>query len=117
MKKEKGYTGELEQDQMLFKSSEASESVEDLEKKKKREVIFEMALFLILGVLLGITIKTEAVKRITIGFNDYKVINGKNAYNTVDMKNKLDEQAKAAQPQAVQQQAEQQSQQQSAKPE
>ncbi|TSD02270.1 MAG: Uncharacterized protein Athens071425_63 [Parcubacteria group bacterium Athens0714_25] len=33
----------------------------------------ELALFLILGFLLGVMLKTEAVKKITIGFNDYLV--------------------------------------------
>ncbi len=66
------------------------ESPEDIEKKKKREVVFELALFLILGILLGITIKTEAVKRITIGFNDYKIVDGKQGYNFQEMENKLE---------------------------
>jgi hypothetical protein len=98
-----------EQVQTLFEFPEKEESAEDLEKKKKREVIFEMALFLVLGILLGITIKTEALKRITIGFNDYKIINGKNAYNISDMKNTLEEQAEAAQAQTAQQQVQQKS--------
>ena len=69
---------------------EPVESLEDIEKKKKREVVFELALFLILGILLGITIKTEAVKRITIGFNDYKIVDGKQGYNFQEMENKLE---------------------------
>ena len=98
-----------EHDQAPLEFSESEESEEYLAKKKKREVIFEMALFLILGILLGITIKTEAVKRITIGFNDYKVVDGKNAYNISDMKNRLEQQAQAAQSQGAQQQVQQQS--------
>ena len=77
--------------------SEPEESPEDIEKKKKREVVFEMALFLILGVLLGITIKTEAVKRITIGFNDYKMIEGKQGYNFKEMEKVLEQKATTAQ--------------------
>jgi len=42
-------------------------------KRGKREYYIELALFLILGILLGVAIKTEAVKRVTIGFNDYKM--------------------------------------------
>ena len=87
--------------QALYEFPEKKESVEDLEKKRKREVIFELALFLVLGILIGITVKTEAVKRITIGFGDYKITTGKNAYNIEDMKKNLEEQATAAQ--AVQQ--------------
>ena len=77
---------EFEQDQTLFEVPEKEESEEDLAKKKKREIIFEMVLFLVLGILIGITVKTEAVKRITIGFSDYKITTGKNAYNIEDMK-------------------------------
>jgi hypothetical protein len=86
-------------------SVEPMENTEETDKKKKREAIFEMALFLILGILLGITIKTESIKRITIGFNDYKIVNAKNAYDIEEIKNNLQKQAEAAQAaQAVQQQ-------------
>lgn len=100
---------ESKQGQSLFEFPENEENEEDLEKRKKREVIFEMVLFLVLGILLGITIKTEAVKRITIGFNDYKIINGQNAYNVSDMQNKLEQQAEVVQSQATQQQVQQNS--------
>lgn len=106
---EKEKSKEAKHNQAPLEFPESEESEEDLAKKKKREVIFEMALFLILGILLGITIKTEAVKRITIGFNDYKVVNGKNAYNISDMKNRLEQQAQSAQSQGAQQQVQQQS--------
>lgn len=76
-------------------SSELLENEEEIEKKKKREVLFELALFLILGILLGITIKTEAVKRITIGFNDYKTAGGESAYNFDEIKKGLEQQAAA----------------------
>lgn len=78
---------------------------ENSDKKKKREVIFELVLFFILGVLIGITVKTEAVKRITIGFNDYKLANGKAAYNIEEIKKELEQQAAAIQ--AVQQEQQQ----------
>ncbi|MFA6047838.1 MAG: hypothetical protein WCV59_05185 [Parcubacteria group bacterium] len=42
-------------------------------KRGKRDYYIELALFLILGILLGVAIKTEAVKKVTIGFNDYKM--------------------------------------------
>jgi len=104
---EKEKVEDLKPGQTLLGFPEKEESEEDLAKKKKREVIFEMVLFLVLGILLGITIKTEAVKRITIGFNDYNIVNGINSYNISDMKNKLNKQAEAAQTQAVQQQSSQ----------
>jgi predicted nucleic acid-binding Zn ribbon protein len=82
------------------------ESDEVLEKKKRREVIFEMALFLILGILLGVTIKTEAVKRITMGFNDYLISKPAQSYDITELKKNLDDQI--AQQQAMQEQAAQQ---------
>ena len=42
-------------------------------KEKKTDFYIELALFLILGILIGIAVKTEAMKRITIGFDDYKM--------------------------------------------
>lgn len=43
-------------------------------------------LVLLLGVLLGFGIKTEAVQRFTVGFNDYKlsVVNGRYDMNQLD---------------------------------
>ncbi|PIP27821.1 MAG: hypothetical protein COX29_04420 [Candidatus Moranbacteria bacterium CG23_combo_of_CG06-09_8_20_14_all_35_22] len=43
------------------------------EPKKKYDFYIELVLFLILGILVGIALKTEAVKRITIGYDDYKM--------------------------------------------
>lgn len=42
-------------------------------KKRKADLYIELALFLILGVLIGVAVKTEAVKRITAGFDDNKM--------------------------------------------
>ena len=57
--------------------------------KEKRDFKIELALIFILGVLLGITAKTEAVKRITIGFNDYKINAAPDAYNVSEIKKEL----------------------------
>lgn len=43
------------------------------EKKRRTDVYIEFVLIFILGILIGVAIKTEAVKRITIGFDDYKM--------------------------------------------
>lgn len=81
-----------------FETIEADiESSEVLEKKKRREVVFEMALFLVLGILLGVTMKTEAVKRITIGFNDYQINKQVERYDVAALKKNLDEQLAAQQ--------------------
>lgn len=48
-------------------------SGEEKKNKRKRDLRIEMVLFFILGILIGITLKTEAVKRITMGYNDYQM--------------------------------------------
>lgn len=65
----------------------------DRAKKKRRELIFEFSLFFVLGVLLGVTMKTEAVKKITIGFNDYQIESGKQRYDIGAMKRDLQQKA------------------------
>jgi hypothetical protein len=79
-------------------------SEEEIEKKKRRDLKFELVLFFILGILVGITIKTEAVKKITIGFNDYQLKNGRQAYDVEKIKADIIQQQKQAQ-QAAQESA------------
>lgn len=66
---------------------------EMLKKMKVDDFKFELTLFLILGFLLGFTIKTEAVKKITIGFNDYKITRVKQSYDFAALKEALDAQS------------------------
>lgn len=47
--------------------------MEEENKNSKRDLHIEFVLIFILGILLGIAFKTEAVKKITIGFDDYKM--------------------------------------------
>jgi hypothetical protein len=58
-------------------------------KKSKVEFYIELILFFVLGVLLGVVIKTEARKKITIGFDDYKMRIKKQDYNINQMQNDL----------------------------
>lgn len=51
----------------------ATKDVQVVEKKRKTDLYVELFLFFILGALLGITLKTEASKRVTIGYNDYQM--------------------------------------------
>ena len=67
---------------------------EQQNKKGKKNDYFELALFLILGFLLGIVIKTEAAKRITIGFNDYLINLNQSVYHLNDLQKKLVEEQK-----------------------
>jgi hypothetical protein len=64
---------------------------------KKMSIKVEFILILILGFLLGVAIKTEAAKRITIGFSDYKVENLKQDYDIEKIQNELIEKSKNAQ--------------------
>lgn len=70
---------------------------EEIKQKRKRDLRFEMALFFILGILIGITIKTEAINKITIGFDDYQLKNGKQSYDVEKIKADLLQQAKQVQ--------------------
>ena len=42
-------------------------------KKGRADFYVELILFLVLGILVGISLKTEAAKKLTIGYNDYKM--------------------------------------------
>ena len=67
---------------------------ESTETKKKGNLKVELALFLILGVLLGVVIKTEAGKRITMGYEDHKAPLSKQSYSINDIQKELAEKAK-----------------------
>ena len=56
----------------------------------------EIVLILIIGFLLGVMIKSEALKSISIGFNDYKVVSAKQGYNIDEIEKELMEKSKAA---------------------
>ncbi len=90
---------EQQEDIMIEIVAEEKDGFEEFEnemqraRKKKREMIFEFALFLILGILIGITIKTEAVKKITIGFDDYQIESGKNRYDIAGIEAGLEQKA------------------------
>ncbi|MDD5397095.1 MAG: hypothetical protein PHW24_03485 [Candidatus Moranbacteria bacterium] len=94
-----------EEKEEVIKTEGDIETWEVLEKKKRKEAIFEMVLFFVLGVLVGVTLKTEAVKRITIGFNDYQITKPAQSYDISALKKNLDDQMAAQQ--AAQQQQQQ----------
>lgn len=60
-------------DAEILEPEEENVPEETGDKKRKTDFYVELALFCILGILIGIAVKTEADKRITIGFNDYKM--------------------------------------------
>jgi uncharacterized membrane protein YcjF (UPF0283 family) len=88
---------EVEEKEETKKIEGEIETWEVLEKKRRKEAIFEMVLFFVLGVLIGVTLKTEAVKRITIGFNDYQIKKPAQSYDIAALKKNLDDQLAAQQ--------------------
>jgi hypothetical protein len=63
----------------------------EAEKKKKRKTDYyvELILFLVLGILVGVAVKTEAAKTITIGFDDYKMKLQKQDYDINQLQSDL----------------------------
>ncbi|MFA7209146.1 MAG: hypothetical protein WC120_02570 [Parcubacteria group bacterium] len=53
----------------------------EAERHKKMDAYIEFGLILILGVLIGIAVKTEANKRFVIGFDDYQMKLAKQDFN------------------------------------
>lgn len=86
---------------MTMENADNNNEISELQaSSEKRNTYLEYALFIILGFLLGIVFKTEAAKRITVGFNDYQINSGASYYNLNDLQKKLgEEQSKDAQTQ------------------
>lgn len=42
-------------------------------RKSRSDFYIELILFLVLGILVGVSLKTEAAKKLTVGYNDYKM--------------------------------------------
>lgn len=83
-------------EEVKITEAETEEVENKVSEKKRIDFRFELALFLILGFLLGVVIKSEAVKRITIGFNDGEIISVRQGYDFDKIKEDL---AKASAPQ------------------
>jgi hypothetical protein len=67
----------------------SAEKKDNWEKNQKKDFYVEIILMLILGILIGVAVKTEAVKRITLGSNDYKIKFLANAYNLNNLEKEL----------------------------
>jgi len=68
-------------EEIKINEAEIEENENKTSERKKIDFRFELALFLILGFLLGVVIKSEAVKRVTIGFNDGEIISVRQGYD------------------------------------
>lgn len=98
----------MEEDKKEIKDAEISEVENQLdEKENKKNYNTEMILILVIGLLLGIMLKAEALKNLSIGFNDYKIKGGQQAYDTVAIEKKMkeDAQMKKAEAEAAAQEA------------
>jgi hypothetical protein len=83
---------------MVEEIKENSEEKKDnWEKNQKKDFYIEIILMLILGILIGVAVKTEAVKRITIGSDDYKMKVFANTYNLNNLEKELAQNQEEAQ--------------------
>ncbi|MFA5962188.1 MAG: hypothetical protein WC848_05895 [Parcubacteria group bacterium] len=77
---------------------------EDVAKKTKSEFRSRLMLVFVLGFLIGIALKTEALKKITIGYDDYLMKIKSQSYNINDVQVKLQAERDAATQAQTQQQ-------------
>lgn len=75
--------------------SETEETGDKLKNKKNYHT--EIILIFIIGLLLGIMIKAESLKKVSIGFSDYRVKGGSQEYKLDDIEKKLMEKAEKEQ--------------------
>jgi hypothetical protein len=61
----------------------------EIEKDNRKNFIINLAMLFLLGALVGMTIKTEALKKITIGYNDYLMKIDSQDYNINKMQTDL----------------------------
>jgi hypothetical protein len=66
-------------------------------RRKKWDFCFELVLFFVLGILIGIAAKNEAAKKITIGFDDYKMKTIREDYDISQLQAGLMKKQEAAQ--------------------
>jgi hypothetical protein len=84
-------------DEFVLEDHLKSEEEEEKRKRRKRiDLAIEWALIFILGILVGIAVKTEAKKTITVGFNDHKMKIFSQDFNINQLQKELADKAKAA---------------------
>jgi hypothetical protein len=72
---------DAEVEKIEIKNASVGEENAEIEQNKKKDFYVELVLLFILGVLIGIAIKTEASKKITMGFDDYQMKIARQDYN------------------------------------
>ena len=78
-----------EEPEVPVKEHQTEEEKKSPIQKGKIDFYMELVLFFVLGVLLGIAVKTSAVKKITMGFNDYKMNIQRQDYDINQLQSKL----------------------------
>jgi hypothetical protein len=71
------------------------------EENTKKNYRTEIILIFVIGLLVGIMIKAEAVKRISIGFSDYKTITNTQEYDIEAIEKSLFEESEEAEAENV----------------
>ncbi|EKE20913.1 MAG: hypothetical protein ACD_7C00429G0003 [uncultured bacterium] len=64
---------------------------------KSKNYHTEIILIFIIGLLLGIMVKAESLKKVSIGFSDYKLKGGAQEYNLDEIEKKMIEESKKKQ--------------------
>lgn len=82
---------ELEEGEVKAKNKDtANDGQHDLSKNKQQEdqegriISTKLIVLFIVGALIGITLKTHAIRTITMGFDDYKLQNFKDDFLSAD---------------------------------
>jgi TctA family transporter len=82
-----------EREKKEIQDAEIDTTHQEEEEKKKRNYKTEIVLILVIGFLLGAMIKAEAIKRVSVGFSDYKVIAKSQQYDIDAIEDNLAEEA------------------------
>ena len=81
-------------DEIKEEETEKEPVAEIVPEKMKVSFKNKMILLAIFGILLGFVIKTEAAKKITVGFEDYKLLGVEKLYDINDLQKGLELQKK-----------------------
>lgn len=85
-----------DQEKNDIQDAQISEVTEvDDKSKNKKNYHTEIILIFVIGLLLGIMLKAESLKKISIGFSDYKVTGGAQEYKLDEIEKELMEKAEA----------------------
>lgn len=61
--------------------------------RQHQDIIIEVLLYAVLGFLIGFTIKTEVSRKLTMGFEDYKIKESHQGYDFEAIKKAFNERA------------------------